>query len=108
MQIRHATSNGPRRRRALLALRAPLLWLGPISRDVARTHRHTQSPALPSRSFWGSHPITSVLSPRFLGFCPKYLWEEIKEGGKREKKHREHLQIQSDQKMAITQFCVWR
>lgn len=53
-------------------------------------HTHTQSPALPSRSFWGSHPIISVFSPRFLGFCPKYLWEEIKEGEKRETKHTEN------------------
>lgn len=68
----------------------PLLWFGLNSRDVG-SGAHTHNPALPSRSFWGSHPIIRVFSPRFLGFCPKYLWEEIKDRGKKgEKKHTEN------------------
>lgn len=58
-------------------------------------HMLTHSPALPSRSFWGSHPIISVFSPRFLGFCPKYLWEEIKikKKKKQEKKNTQNVII---------------
>lgn len=79
-----------------------MLWFRLNSRDVAsgthmlkHIHMLTHSPALPSRSFWGSHPIISVFSPRFLGFCPKYLWEEIKikKKKKQEKKNTQNVII---------------